>query len=118
MLEIVVRLLALALLIYGIARVIPGMDLKGFKAAVSVALVYSLLNFILFKVLLIVTFPLVLLKYATLGLFAILINALLLVVTDKLLDGFSLRSFWTAIWAALGISLANLLINQLVPRLF
>jgi len=107
----IVRLLIVAVAVYLVARLVPGVRIKGFKSALTVAVVYSLLNFVFFRVLLIFTFPLVILKYLTLGLFGIVINAVLLMLTDKLLDDFELSGFGAALLAAAGISAVNLLLT-------
>lgn len=103
--------LVLSVSIYLIALIFPGIKVRGFKNAIGVAAVYSLLNFLLFRVLIFITFPLLILKYLTLGLFGILINAVLLLITDKVLDGFEVRSFGAACVAAAGISLVNLVLH-------
>jgi putative membrane protein len=73
-----------------VARIVPGFHLRGgFGSAVLVAVVYGLLKGLLQGVLMIVTFPAVIL---TLGLFIIVINAFLLWLTDKLVDRVEIRS--------------------------
>jgi putative membrane protein len=110
----ILNFLLLSLAVFGIAAIVPGIHLRSFKSAVATAAVYGLLNFILFRVLLFITFPLVALKYVTLGLFAIVLNAVLLVLTDKLLDGLKIDSFGAALLGGLGIGVANLLIGVIL----
>ncbi|MCC6749606.1 MAG: phage holin family protein [Deltaproteobacteria bacterium] len=107
MVSMLLRYLIVAAVVYLMALVLPGMRLRRFRTALVVAGVYGLLNFVLFKVLIFITFPLVVLKYLTLGVFGLVMNAVLLVVTDKLLDDFELSGFGTALLAALGISATN-----------
>lgn len=111
MMHFILRFLILAAAIFLISLVVPGMRLRTFKTALSVAGVYSLLNWVLFKVLWFITFPLIFLKYVTLGLFGIVINAVLLMITDKFLDDFQLSGFGSAVLAAAGISLVNLVLT-------
>jgi putative membrane protein len=111
MLRIIAYLLALSVSVYLTAKVVPGIRLRGFKAAIAVAAVYSLLNFLLFKVFIFITFPLVILKWLTLGIVGLLLNAILLMITDKLLDDFELSGFGSALLGALGISLMNTLLS-------
>lgn len=110
-LGLLIKFLVMSFAIFIIAKVLPGMRLKGIKTAFVVALVYSLLNVVFFKLLIFITFPLVALKYLTLGIFGIVINAVLLVITDKILEDFEMNGFGTALIAALSISVINLLIS-------
>lgn len=117
MTAMIIRLLVMSGLVYLVALVLPGMRLRGFKAALSVSLVYGLLNFVFFRLLLFITFPLVVLKYLTLGVFGVLLNAVLLVITDKLLEDFEMAGFGTALLAALILGLANLALSPLLAAL-
>jgi putative membrane protein len=110
-LGLLIKFLVMSVAVFIIAKVLPGMRLKGFKTAFVVALVYSLLNIVFFKLLIFITFPLVALKYLTLGIFGIVINAVLLVITDKILEDFEMSSFGTALIAALSISVINLVLS-------
>lgn len=114
MLQFLLRFVILAVAVWAISFVVPGMKLKNFKSALVVGGVYSLLNWILFKVFFFITFPLVILKYLTLGMVGVLINAALLMITDKMMDDFELSGWGAAIFAALGISLVNLLLTAIV----
>ena len=113
-LQMVLRFLILSVAVYLIARICPGVRIRGFKTALSVSAVYGLLNFLLFRVLIFITFPLVILKYLTLGLFGIVLNALLLMATDRLLKDFEVSGFGAALLAAIGISGVNLILSLIV----
>ncbi len=110
----ILRFLVMSVAVWIISMIVPGVKIKGIKAAMVVSLIYGALNFLLFRVLLFVTFPLVLLKYLTLGLFGIILNAVLLMITDKLMDDFELSGFGSALLAAVGISLVNLVLGWVV----
>jgi len=114
MVGMIVSFVVLSVSVYVMALIVPGIRLRGFKSALAVAGVYGLLNFVLFRLLIFVTFPLVILKYVTLGVFGVVLNALLLVITDKIIDGFELSGFGAALLAALGISAVNLLLTILL----
>ncbi|WP_341503170.1 phage holin family protein [Gallaecimonas sp. GXIMD4217] len=100
----------LSLSVFVVARLLPGIHLKSFWTAVVVAAVYGIVNFVLYKALVFLALPLVVLS---LGLFLLIINAFLLWLTDKLVDDFAIRDFPTTIVAALGISFCNLIFNGL-----
>ena len=112
MVHLLLRFLILGVAVYLISLFVPGVRIRGFKAALIVSAVYSLLNFILFRVFIFITFPLVILKYITLGLFGIVLNAVLLMITDKLVDDFELSGFGAALLASIGISGVNLLLGH------
>ncbi len=111
--QILVSYLILSVSVMLIAIVIPGIKLKNYGAALKVAGVYGLLNFLLFKVLLFITFPLVILKVLTLGLFGVVINAAMLMATDKVLDDFEISGFGAALMGAAGISIVNLILQAI-----
>ncbi len=95
---------------------LDGMDVSGgFFAYLWVALIFGVINAILGTILRILTLPLTVL---TLGLFSIIVNALLLNITDGLTDHLTIDHFWwTAIWGALILSIVTVLI-QIVLGMF
>ena len=104
---------AISLLI--VAHVVPGFHLRGFVAALIAALVIGLVNATLGALLKIVTFPL---TVVTLGLFWLIINALMLLFASALLTpAFVVTGFWPAFWGAIVLSLVNMLLRALVRDL-
>ena len=76
---------------------LPVMKLKSWKTAIAVAAVFGLLQVLLLKFLVIVTLPA---SIITFGLFTFVLQALLLWITDKLLDDLHIKSLgWTLICA-------------------
>ncbi|HIG80531.1 MAG TPA: phage holin family protein [Verrucomicrobiales bacterium] len=73
-------------------------------------LVLGFLNGFLRPLLLLGCLPLLIL---TLGMFLIVINAGLLMLTAEFVDGFSVKWFWPAFWGALIISIVTLIVNTL-----
>jgi putative membrane protein len=95
-----------------VARILPGFELRGgFGSAVLVAFVYGVIKALLWKLLVILSFPLVLL---TLGLFIFVINAFLLWLTDKLVRRLEVRSFGTLILAAVLLSVLDFVFRLIV----
>jgi putative membrane protein len=77
-----------------------------------VSLLFGIVNLFIGTLLRIITLPLTLLTF---GLFLIIVNALLLQITDALSSHFTIDEFWwTAIWAAIILSLATMLLDWLV----
>ena len=100
---------ALSLLI--VAHVVRGFEISGFIAALLAAVVIGLVNSTLGLFLRIVTFPLTIL---TLGIFWFVINALMLELSSWLVPGFRVQDFLSAFFAAIILSLVNLVLRYLV----
>jgi putative membrane protein len=100
---------ALSLLI--VAHVVPGFYVRGFWAALWAALAIGLINATLGLILKVITFPLTLL---TLGIFWLVINALMIKLASALVSGFVVRSFWAAFLGGIVLTLVNMLLKWLV----
>ena len=100
---------ALSLVI--VAHVVPGFEVSGFGTALIAAAVIGLVNSTIGLFLKIVTFPLTIL---TLGLFWLVINALMLELAAWLAPGFDVLGFWSAFFGAIILSLVNLVLRYLV----
>jgi putative membrane protein len=86
----------------------------GFWGYIWVSALFGIVNAILGTILRILTFPLILL---TLGLFSVIVNALLLELTDALTDNLTIDSFfWSAIWAAIVLAIVSLILDLTVGR--
>lgn len=94
----IVRLILNALAVLLVANVIPGITVRSFGIALLVAVVYGITTAVLRPVMILLTLPITIL---TLGLFTLVINAVLLLLTAKLVPGFSITGFWPAFWGAL-----------------
>jgi putative membrane protein len=91
------------------------MDVSGgFGSYLWVSLLFGIVNAIIGTILRILTLPLTLL---TLGLFSIVVNAILLEITDALTDRLEIDEFfWTAILAAIILSLVMVVLELVVGR--
>ena len=78
---------------------------------VIAALVLGFANAIVKPLLILFTLPL---TVVTMGLFLLVINALVLMLVSALVSGFTISSFWTALFASIFISLFSLFISGLV----
>jgi putative membrane protein len=95
-----------------ITRLPLGITVRDTGTALVAALVLGLLNALLGPILRFLAFPITIL---TLGLFAIVINAFLLWLTGKLVDGFRLDGAVSAIIGAIILGILNALIFWLLP---
>lgn len=94
-----------SVLLLVIARLLGGIEVTNYGQALLAAFVLSVLNVLIRPILIILTAPILLL---TLGLFLWVINAWLLMLTSKVVDGFKVRDFTTALLAALLLSIFTL----------
>jgi putative membrane protein len=113
--RLLVRWLLLASALLLLAQLLPGVQVRGFAAAMWVALVLGLLNTLVRPVLVLLTLPVTLL---TLGLFLFVINALMFQAAAWLLDGLDVNGFGTALLASLLYSAMGLVIDVAVERIF
>lgn len=95
------------------AWILSGVDVSGgFWGYIWVSALFGIVNAFIGTILRILTFPLTLL---TLGLFSVIVNALLLEITDRLSSHLTIDEFWwTAIWAAIILTLASMILDMLV----
>ena len=92
------------------AQIVTGIKYDSGRALLIATLVLGLLNAFLRPLLLLLSLPLLVL---TLGLFTLIINALLLWGVGRLIDGFHVEGFRSAFWGALIISVISVLLNSL-----
>lgn len=92
---------------------VPGMDVSGGVGGyIWVSALFGIVNAIIGTFLRIITLPLTL---VTLGLFGLIVNALLLNITDRLTDHLTIDEFWwTAIWAAIVLAVVGIIIDVLL----
>jgi putative membrane protein len=100
-----------ALALWIVARLVPGFHLSGAGAALIAALVIGLVNATLGFFLKVVTFPFIVL---TLGIFWIVINAVMIELASTLVPGFRVDSFGAAFWGAIVLSLVNMVLRAIV----
>ena len=111
MLRLIIDVLVTAGLLYVLASALPGVRLKSYGTAVIVALVYGLLNYFLFWLIALIAFIPMLLS---LGLFGLVINALLLWLTDKLIDDFEIDSIRTTLIMAVLLTVGKFILRVLL----
>jgi putative membrane protein len=117
LMAILIRLGITALAFVVTAWLLSGMELSGgFFGALWVALIFGVINTFLGTIIRLLTFPLIML---TLGLFAVLINAFMLWLTDEITGNLTIDEFWwTTIWAALLLSIVTVVLEIVVGALF
>ncbi len=102
----------MSLSLWAASFIFNGMKFESRSSLLISALMLGFVNAVLRPILLILTFPLTL---VTLGLFALVINALMIMLVAKLVKGFKLSGFWTAFFVGIFIAVFGLLIELLLP---
>ena len=105
-----VRLLISGVAVFLAVATVPGLEADSFGAGVAAVLVLTVLNLLLRPILLILTLPLIVFS---LGLFLVVLNALLLELTAYVVKGFIVTGFWPAVGGALVISIVTSVLNLL-----
>ena len=91
-----------------VPEVLTEIRVDGYAAALISALLLGFVNAIIRPVLVLITLPITIL---TLGLFTLVINALMFWAVSGLVAGFVVPDFWTAFWGALLYSLLTWLVS-------
>src|SRR4051812_13054446 len=107
----VLRLIVNAAALWVAAQVVPGIVVTGLTPLLLAALVLGLINAIVRPVLLVLTLPLTLI---TLGLFIFVLNAFCLWLTSRIVSGFVVQTFASALLGALVVSIVSWLLTAFV----
>ncbi|HTZ41491.1 MAG TPA: phage holin family protein [Syntrophales bacterium] len=108
---ILIRWLILTAAILAAAYLVDGIVVTGFWAAFFAAAILGILNVFFKPLLILLTLPV---NILTLGLFTVVINAVLLKMASALITGFDIHGFWPAILGAVIISSVNWLLGTLL----
>jgi putative membrane protein len=91
--------------------IMPGIRTSGFFAALLAAIVIAACNWLIWPALFFLTLPI---NILTLGLFTFVINGAILKISAAILPGFEVRSWWSAIFGAILLSLVQLVLRSVV----
>ncbi|WP_425806030.1 phage holin family protein [Desulfitobacterium sp. Sab5] len=105
-----IRLLINALALIITTFFVPGLHLAGVTAAIYAALVWGIVNTLIRPIFSFFTFPL---QILSLGIFTLVINALMLALTAKLVSGFNIYSFSSAFFGAIVLSIVSMILTHL-----
>jgi putative membrane protein len=111
MLSLLLHWLISALSLMIVAYLFPGIQLQGLGAALIAPIFIGLINATIGLILKIVTFPLTIL---TLGIFWLVINALMLQLAAALVPGFYVAGFLSAFFGAIVLSIVSTILHSLV----
>lgn len=103
------RILITGVAVFLAVTTVPGLEADSLTAGIAAVLVLTILNLILRPILFVLTLPLIVFS---LGLFLVVLNALLLELTAYLVKGFTVSGFWPAVGGALVISIVTTVLNS------
>lgn len=99
---LIIRILMTGIVVVLLAEFLPGVAVASYWTAILVAVILALLNFIVKPILVLFTLPITII---TLGLFLLVINAIIILLVDAFVGGFEVSGFWIALLFSLLLSL-------------
>jgi len=105
-----IRIIISSLAIMITAWLLPGVHVEDYLTGILVALVLALLNAFLKPLLVIFTLPATLFTF---GLFLFVINAVIILIADKLVNGLSVGGFWWAMLFSVVLTLVTSILQSL-----
>jgi putative membrane protein len=111
MLHILVVWLVSALALWLVARIVPGIEVRDFGAALIATVVIAVVNAVIGPILRFIAWPL---TFLTLGLFTLVIDAILLKLASMFSPGFRVRGFLNALVGAILLTIIQFVLRWLV----
>lgn len=108
---LVIRWVLNALALLFTAWLMPGIELQGIGAALVSALVLGIVNAVIRPIVLFLTLPL---NIVTLGLFTLVINAVMLLITGSAVGGLVISGFWAAFFGSIILTIASGALSTIV----
>lgn len=99
-----------AIAFYVTANIIPGVEIASVGSLMVVTVVWGVLSMILKPILVLLTLPV---NILTLGLFTLVINAIMIMIMSNLVDGFRVEGFSVALLSALVLAIVNMFLGGL-----
>lgn len=109
--KLLIRIFITSALVLLIANFMPGVHVAGFVTALLVAVVLGLLNIFIKPIFVILTLPFTI---VTLGLFLLVINAIIILLCTNIVGGFSVDTFWTALLFSVVLSISQSIMYKVV----
>ena len=108
--QFLIHILLSAVFLVVIGKLVEGIEIRDGKAALIGAGMLGLANAIVKPILLALTFPITVL---TLGLFVLVINAMMIMLAAQFVDGFEVDGFGSALWGAVWMAGLNFGVGML-----
>jgi putative membrane protein len=110
---LLIRFLVTGVAVLVASEVVPGISLDSLSAGIAAAVVLAVLNAVIRPVLYLLTLPFII---VTLGLFMVIVNAVLLQLAAWLVKGFHVEGFWASVLGAILISVVSTILNLWVSE--
>jgi putative membrane protein len=115
MVTFILRILGNALALFAAAWFVPGFQFTGgIKEYAIAGIVLGLLNMLVRPILKLISMPVIIL---TLGLFTIVINALLLWLVDYIFDFITISDIMALVWATIVIGIVNMIVSAITKAI-
>jgi putative membrane protein len=111
--KLLIRIIITSVLVLLISNFMTGVHVAGFVTALLVAVVLGLLNIFIKPIFVLLTLPFTIF---TLGLFLLVINAIIILLCTNIVGGFSVDSFWTALLFSIVLSLSQSILFAIVGK--
>ena len=108
---IIVHVLITTVLLFILGRMVDGIEVRDGKAALFGAMGLGLANAFVKPLLVMLTLPI---TFLTLGLFMIVVNALMLMLAAAFVEGFEVEDFGSAVWGAIALAVMNFLVGMML----
>jgi putative membrane protein len=108
--KLIFRLLITTVLVLIISKYMDGVSVENITSSIIVAVVLAILNAIVKPILVFFTFPITIF---TLGLFLLVINAMIIMICDHFVNGFKVDSFLTALIFSIILSISQSIMFKL-----
>ena len=105
----IIQLILSAVAVLIAAYIIPGVSVDGFLIALVVAVVLAIVNTFIKPIITVLTLPI---NIVTLGLFSLVIAALMVLLTDFVVPGFEVAGFWSALLFGLVLALISMIFGR------
>jgi len=109
----IIKLLLTAVAVLLISNFLGGVSIDGYVSAIIVAIVLALLNLFVKPILVILTLPITI---VTLGLFLLVINALIIQLASSFISGFHVDSFWIAVLFSILLTILQSILHSLIKE--
>jgi putative membrane protein len=108
--NIILRIIISAIVAFALSYILSGVHIQSFISALILAIVLGILNLFVKPILIILTLPITIFTF---GLFLFVINALIILLAAKFVNGFRVDGFW---WALLFSLLLSVLTSFLYKK--
>ena len=109
--NVLIRWFVNGLSLYIVSKIVTGIEVADFTTSLVAALVIGLVNTFIKPILSLFALPITVL---TLGLFTFIINALMLLLASRIVPGFIVHDFWSALVGSILLSLVSTVLFSLI----